>query len=73
MEPYDSVRLMAHAIDLAESFHRWRMPIVAALETIDVSLLAGTLLFRLRVSHNPEMPEGTPDLFVAPMARSDRG
>ncbi len=58
MEPYDSVRLMAHAMDLADSFTDGAA-IVAALETIDVHLTQGRYYFAYG-KHNPTLPEGTP-------------
>ncbi len=58
MEPYDSVRLLAHAMDLAETYTD-PDAIVAALETIDVELAQGRYYFDFG-SHNPELPEGTP-------------
>lgn len=58
MEPYDSVRLMAHVMDLAETFTD-PDAIVAALETVDVSFSQGRYYFEYG-SHNPDLPEGTP-------------
>ncbi len=58
MEPYDGVRLMAHAMDLAETYTDGAA-IVAALETIDVELSQGRYYFNFG-SHNPDIPEGTP-------------
>ena len=58
MEPYDSVRLLAHAMDLADTYTD-PDAIVAALETIDVELAQGRYYFDFG-SHNPELPEGTP-------------
>ena len=58
LEPYDSVLLMAHAIDLADSYEDGAA-IVAALETIDVELAQGRYYFEYG-SHNPELPAGTP-------------
>ncbi len=58
MEPYDSVRLMAHAMDLADTFTD-PDAIVAALETIDVEFSQGRYYFEYG-SHNPELPEGAP-------------
>ena len=58
MEPYDSVRLIAHAMDIAETFTD-PDAIVAALETIDVEFSQGRYYFAYG-SHNPELPEGTP-------------
>ncbi|MCY3915695.1 MAG: ABC transporter substrate-binding protein [Chloroflexi bacterium] len=58
LEPYDSVLLMAHAIDLADSYDDGAA-IVAALETIDVVLAQGRYYFDYG-GHNPELPEGEP-------------
>ena len=58
MEPYDSVRLLAHAMDIADTFTDGAA-IVDALETIDVELSQGRYYFDFG-SHNPELPEGTP-------------
>ncbi|MCY4466984.1 MAG: ABC transporter substrate-binding protein [Chloroflexi bacterium] len=58
LEPYDSVRLLAAAMDAADSFND-ADAIVAALETIDIELAQGRYYFKYG-SHNPELPEGTP-------------
>ncbi len=58
LEPYDSVRLLAAAMDMAESYTD-ADAIVAALETIDVVLAQGRYYFDYG-SHNPELPEGAP-------------
>ena len=58
LEPYDSVRLLAHAMDLADSYADGAA-IVAALETIDVVFAQGRYFFDYG-SHNPDLPEGTP-------------
>ncbi len=58
MEPYDGVRLMAHAMDLAETYTDGAA-IVAALETIDVELSQGRYYFDYG-SHNPDLPPGMP-------------
>ncbi len=58
MEPYDSVRLMAHAMDIADTYTD-PDAIVAALETVDVELAQGRYYFDYG-SHNPDLPEGTP-------------
>ena len=58
MEPYDSVRLLAHAMDLADSYSDGAA-IVAALETIDVELAQGRYYFDYG-SHNPDLPAGVP-------------
>ncbi len=58
MEPYDSVRLMAHAMDLADTFTD-PDAIVAALETVDANFSQGRYYFAYG-SHNPDLPEGTP-------------
>ena len=58
MEPYDSVRLLAHAMDIADTFTD-PDAVVAALETIDVELAQGRYYFEYG-SHNPDLPEGTP-------------
>lgn len=58
MEPYDSVRLLAEAMDIADSYDD-PDAIVAALETIDVELAQGRYYFDYG-SHNPDLPEGTP-------------
>lgn len=58
LEPYDSVRLLAYAIDLADTFTD-PDAIVAALETIDVELAQGRYYFEYG-SHNPDLPAGAP-------------
>ena len=58
LEPYDSVRLMAAAMDSADTFTD-SAAIVAALETIDVELAQGRYYFDYG-SHNPDLPEGAP-------------
>ena len=58
MEPYDSVQLMAAAMDSAESYTDGAA-IVSALETIDVELVQGRYYFDYG-SHNPDLPEGVP-------------
>ena len=58
LEPYDSVLLLAHAMDLADSYDDGAA-IVAALETIDVVLAQGRYYFEYG-SHNPDLPEGEP-------------
>ncbi len=58
LEPYDSVRLLAHAMDLADSFTD-ADAIVAALETIDVELAQGRYYFDYG-SHNPDLPADEP-------------
>ena len=58
MEPYDGVRLLAHAMDLADSYND-PDAVVAALETIDVDLAQGRYYFNFG-SHNPVLPEGVP-------------
>ena len=58
LEPYDSVRLLAHAIDIAETYTD-AAAIVAALETIDVDFTQGRYYFDYG-SHNPDLPEGAP-------------
>ena len=58
LEPYDSVLLMAHAMDQADSFEDGAA-IVAALETIDVDLAQGRYYFDYG-SHNRDLPEGVP-------------
>ncbi len=58
LEPYDSVRLLAHAIDVADTFTD-PDAIVAALETADVELAQGRYYFNYG-SHNPDLPEGAP-------------
>ena len=58
MEPYDGVRLMAPAMDLAESFTD-PDAIVAALETVDIEFSQGRYYFDYG-SHNPDLPPGTP-------------
>jgi len=58
LEPYDSVRLMAAAMDAADSFTDGAA-IVAALETIDIELAQGRYYFAYG-SHNPDLPEGVP-------------
>ena len=59
MEPYDSVRLIAHAMDQADTFTD-PDAIVAALETADVEFSQGRYYFEYG-SHNPDLPEGTPE------------
>ena len=61
MEPYDSVRLLAQAMDVADSYSD-ADAVVAALETIDVELAQGRYYFDYG-SHNPEIPEGTPSYY----------
>ena len=58
LEPYDSVRLMAAAMDIADTYTD-ADAIVAALETIDVELAQGRYYFDYG-SHNPDLPEGVP-------------
>ncbi len=58
LEPYDSVRLLAAAMDAADSFND-ADAIVAALETIDIELAQGRYYFEYG-SHNPDLPEGEP-------------
>ncbi|MDE2856575.1 MAG: ABC transporter substrate-binding protein [Chloroflexota bacterium] len=58
LEPYDSVRLLAHAIDVADTFTD-SAAIVAALESIDVELAQGRYYFNYG-SHNPDVPEDAP-------------
>ncbi|MCY4466985.1 MAG: ABC transporter substrate-binding protein [Chloroflexi bacterium] len=58
MEPYDSVLLMANAIERAGTFTD-PDAIVAALETSDVELTQGRYYFEYG-SHNPDLPAGIP-------------
>lgn len=58
MEAYDSVWLMANAMEQAGSFSD-PDAIVAALETTDIDLSQGRYYFTYG-SHNPELPAGTP-------------
>ncbi len=58
MEPYDSVLLLADAMERAGSFTD-PDAIVAALETSDVELTQGRYFFDYG-GHNPELPPGTP-------------
>ena len=58
MEPYDSVLLLANAIERAGSFTD-PDAIVAALETSDVELSQGRYYFDYG-SHNPDMPPDAP-------------
>ena len=58
MEAYDSVWLMADAMERANSFTD-PDAIVAALETTDINLSQGRYYFNYG-SHNPVIPEGTP-------------
>ena len=58
MEAYDSVWLMADAIERAATFSD-PDAIVAALETIDMTLSQGRYYFTYG-NHNPHLPEGTP-------------
>lgn len=58
MEAYDSVWLMADAMERAGSFTD-PDAIVAALETTDIHLSQGHYYFTYG-SHNPELPAGTP-------------
>ena len=61
LEPYDSVRLLAHVMDLADTYSD-PDAIVAALETVDVAFSQGRYYFDYG-SHNMELPEGTPDYY----------
>ena len=61
LEPYDSVRLLAHSMDLAETYTDGDA-IVATLETIDAELAQGRYYFEYG-SHNPEIPEGIPTYY----------
>ena len=58
MEPYDSVHLLAQAMDIADSYDDGAA-VVAALETIDAVVSQGRYYFDYG-SHNPDLPEGTP-------------
>lgn len=58
LEPYDSVLLLAHAMDQADSFTD-ADAVVAALETIDVELAQGRYYFDYG-SHNPDLPADEP-------------
>ena len=58
LEPYDSVRLLAAAMDAADSYSD-ASAIVAALETIDIELAQGRYYFEYG-SHNPDLPEDVP-------------
>ena len=58
LEPYDSVRLLAAAMDAADTYTD-ADAIVAALETIDINLAQGRYYFAYG-SHNPDIPEGEP-------------
>ena len=58
MEAYDSVYLMADAIERAGGFSD-PDAIVAALELIDMTLSQGRYYFTYG-NHNPQLPEGTP-------------
>ena len=58
MEPYDSVRLLAAAMDVADTYTD-AAAVVAALETIDIDLSQGRYYFAYG-SHNPDLPEGVP-------------
>ena len=58
MEAYDSVWLMADAMDRADSFTD-ADAIVAALERTDIDLSQGHYYFTYG-SHNPDLPDGTP-------------
>ncbi len=58
MEAYDSVYLIADAIERAGSYSD-PDAIVAALETIDMTLSQGRYYFTYG-NHNPDMPAGTP-------------
>ncbi len=58
MEAYDSVWLMADAMERANSFTD-ADAIVAALEATDINLSQGHYYFSYG-SHNPELPEGVP-------------
>ena len=58
MEAYDSVWLMADAMERAGSFTD-ADAIVAALETTDIELSQGRYYFTYG-SHNPDLPEGVP-------------
>ena len=58
MEAYDSVWLMADAMERAGSFSDAEA-IVAALERTDIDLSQGRYTFEYG-AHNPELPAGTP-------------
>ena len=58
MEAYDSVWIMADAIERAGTFTD-SAAIVVALEATDIELAQGRYYFTYG-SHNPELPEGTP-------------
>ena len=58
MEAYDSVFLMADAMERAGTIHE-PDAIVAALETIDMTLSQGRYYFTYG-NHNPELPAGAP-------------
>ena len=58
LEPYDSVRLLAAAMDAADSYTD-ADAIIAALETIDIELAQGRYYFKYG-SHNPDLEEGDP-------------
>ncbi len=58
MEAYDSVWLMADAMERAGSYSD-ADAIVAALEATDIDLTQGHYYFTYG-AHNPELPEGTP-------------
>ena len=58
MEAYDSVWLMADAMQRAGAYND-PDAIVAAMETTEMTLSQGTYYF-LYGNHNPDLPEGTP-------------
>ena len=58
MEPYDAVRLMADAMERANSY-RDGQAVAAALEATDVEFSQGHYFFAYG-SHNPQLPPGTP-------------
>ena len=58
MEPYDSVHLLAQAMDIADSYDDGAA-VVAALEAIDTVVSQGRYYFDYG-SHNPDLPAGTP-------------
>ena len=70
MEAYDSVWLMADAIERAGAFSDPEA-IVAALERADIDLSQGRYYFDYG-AHNPVLPDGCAGIYVASVARAGR-
>ena len=69
MEPYDSVHLLAQAMDIADSYDDGAA-VVAALETIDTVVSQGRYYFDYGIAQ-PRLAGRHADLYVASMARPD--